>query len=123
MPARARRYDPRTSHDAAGSISEYNISQCRAIILGILRSEGDQIHEEIIANERWHTFPQAESSIRTRCSELVRMGLVWPTSKRRVTKSGHAAIVWTANPPAITLVPLNGAPGARRIQPYRGEDG
>jgi hypothetical protein len=99
------------------------MTHCRAIIAGILRNEGDQTDEEIADNVDWLTFPQSPSSIRTRRSELVEMGVVFPTEKRRVTKSGRQAIVWTAIPPAITLTPLNGGLSPRRIKPYRGEDG
>ncbi len=40
--------------------------------------------------------PQSDSGIRTRCSELVKMGLVRDTGRTERTASGRNAVVWEA---------------------------
>ena len=79
--ARARLTDPYTSHTAAAAATR-SLPTHRALVLAILEEEGEPLtHPQIIAAaHRWRMQGRApfftEQSIRTRCNELERAGLV-----------------------------------------------
>ena len=79
--ARARRTDPYTSHVAAAAATR-SLPSHRALVLAILEEAGVPLtHPQIIAAaNRWRANGRApfftEQSIRTRCNELERAGLV-----------------------------------------------
>jgi hypothetical protein len=95
---RARTTDPETSHEAAVSVSA--LRQKQDGVLGLLRRMGPMTLEELVSRYRYEMgvtdfLPQqSDSGIRTRCSELVRMGLVEDSGQRARTASGRKAVVW-----------------------------
>lgn len=101
MQAMARTTDPETSHMAAASVSDLRHSQY--LVLKVLRklpSRG-MTDEELQAEYLFHRrqrpalfLAQSESGIRTRRSELVRLGLVEFAGERRRMDSGRMARVW-----------------------------
>ena len=94
--ARARRTDPRTSHQAAASVTRIRESQ--RFVLGILQKYGPMVDEGLImhANTQQAGRRMSVSGIRTRRSELVRLGLVRDTGKRARLPSGRLSILWGA---------------------------
>lgn len=94
MSAHARRTDPETSHAAAASISEHNITNGQRAVLQTLRRIGPANDERIVA--LYTGPPQSPSGIRTRRAELVDRGLVFDTEQRVKLASGRRAIVWAA---------------------------
>ena len=92
--AKARKTDPKTSHDAADSVD--NITATKRHILKMLRTP--KCDDQLLV--MWKTSkgaPEAsESGIRSRRAELVREGRVVDTGKRIVLRSGRSAIVWKA---------------------------
>ena len=79
--ARARLADPYTSHQAA-VVATRRVPTVRATVLAILQDAGESMtHDQIIATYRlWAMNGRAgratDSSIRSRCNELERDGLV-----------------------------------------------
>jgi hypothetical protein len=97
----ARNTDPKTSHDAAKSVS--NVERTKEIIwhmLRILPSTDEQLviaYNELV-NINPSSTPQAsESGIRSRRSELVGEGMIEDTGERAKTRSGRSAIIWRAS--------------------------
>lgn len=89
---RARRTDPKTSHDAAESV--YDVTATQDYVLRALRKPRTDV-ELLEAYRNFKRAPRAsESGLRTRRSELVRQGLVRDSGRRVVLESGRAAIVW-----------------------------
>lgn len=90
--ASARKTDPETSHAAAASVGDVNLT--KQYILKALRRP--RIDEDLIdAYRQQKKAPlQSESGIRSRRSELVRAGLVQDSGKRLLTRSGRSSIVW-----------------------------
>lgn len=89
---RARRTDPKTSHDAAESVQDVTATQ--DYVLRALRKPRTDV-ELLEAYRNFKRAPRAsESGLRTRRSELVRQGLVRDSGRRVVLESGRAAIVW-----------------------------
>lgn len=100
MIAHARRTDPDTSHAAAASVSD--IRQSQYAVLKVLRKRSAQgfTDEELVAayevfagGNRAYPY-QSTSGIRTRRSELVRLGLVEDSGVKRVMTTGRMARVW-----------------------------
>lgn len=94
----ARLQDPVTSHEAADSVG--NVSEVQATILDILR-EKEMSDEYLIIEYQTRVYrgdakPASEPSIRTRRSELARLGLVSVVGYT-VTLSGRRAQVWGAS--------------------------
>jgi hypothetical protein len=89
----ARSSDPETSHEAAKSVSSVPYNQAR--ILRIVRLHGPLTDEEIydFAIVRDYNSP---SGARTRRHELVQLGHVVDSGKRKKTKSGRNTIMWEA---------------------------
>ena len=96
--AHARRTDPHTSHQAAASVARIRESQ--QFILGVLREYGAQgcgmVDDELImaANSKAAGRRMSVSGIRTRRSELVQLGLVRDSGKRKRLPSGRLSIIW-----------------------------
>ena len=90
--AKARNFDPKTSHDAAASVD--NITATQEYVLKALRKPRADV-ELVEVYRRFKTSPRAsESGIRSRRAELVDRGLVVDTGKRVRLESGRFAIVW-----------------------------
>lgn len=90
-----RNTDPETSRLAAESIEGVSGSQ-RLAVLSTLRRLGEATDEEIFAALPSHGVRISASGARTRRSELVELGFIAPTFKRRRSKAGREMIVWTA---------------------------
>jgi hypothetical protein len=91
--ARARTTDPETSHEAAASVTDLRKRQNH--VLQCLKVFGPFSLEGLVTAYKFHGYiQQSDSGIRTRCSELVRMGLVEDSGQRARTASGRQAIVW-----------------------------
>jgi hypothetical protein len=89
---KARRTDPKTSHDAADSVRDVTATQ-EYVLRALRRPRADV--ELVEAYRNFKRAPRAsESGLRTRRSELVRQGLVRDSGRRIVLESGRAAIVW-----------------------------
>lgn len=89
---RARRTDPKTSHDAAESVRDVTTTQ--EFVLRALRRPRTDV-ELLEAYRNFKRAPRAsESGVRTRRAELVRLGLVRDSGRRIVLESGRSAIVW-----------------------------
>lgn len=98
---RARQTDPRTSHEAGDSVD--GLTEKRSDVLCALKRFGPVTQEELVVayyeNGLLHGWcHQSVSGLRTRCSELVRMGLVVDTGITRKTRSGRNAVVWGVKP-------------------------
>jgi hypothetical protein len=99
-----RTTDPDTSRDAALSLDETKVTQTMKDIIKILREQGPMIDELLISRyfelqygrqlREEETFYASESGIRTRRSQLVKLGMVEDTGRRSPTRSGKSAIVW-----------------------------
>lgn len=94
----ARSTDPETSHEAAASISAEHIRMSQKAVLGLLQTFGSMTHEQMVTR-RYGAHPiQSPSGIRTRCRELVRMGLIRDSGARQMLATGRKAIVWEVVP-------------------------
>jgi hypothetical protein len=104
--AHARRTDPETSHEAAASLKSETLSEQRARVYDHLKCYGPMTdtallggihHSEVGPHGYIPAGPKiSPSGLRTRRSELVRMGLVEDTGRRERLRSGRKAIVWRA---------------------------
>lgn len=96
--AHARRTDPETSKQAAASVT--NLGRTRDAILKILKAHGPMTDEQIREiyagrTEFGHDYPFASpSGLRSRRSELVRLGLVVDSGQLGKTASGRQTIIW-----------------------------
>lgn len=95
----ARRSDPPTSHEAAGSLPSDKLRASQQAVLTILRTHGPacdtdlvRLYQRLSAGGRYPQ--QSESGIRTRRKELVAKGLVVDTGRRTLTVSGRRTVVW-----------------------------
>ena len=99
--APTRRGMPETSYKAAASV--VNLGRTRDAILSVLRDYGWQTDEEIadVYNFRHYLgrpfdYPKVSpSGLRSRRSELVKLGLVCDSGQRAKTQSGRESIVWS----------------------------
>ena len=91
LEAKARRGDPSTSQTAAMSV--LTLTEKRSAVLEMLAS-GPLTDEEIQQRYRPDMPRQSASGLRTRRSELVRLGLVQDSGTRRSMSTGRLAIVW-----------------------------
>jgi len=107
MEPRARNTDPGTSHAAAAKVAPM-VTTVRSRVLGILTAAPEArdglTHDQLIVLYRKYAtrlgWPMAsDSSIRTRCNELVRDGEVEkvPDGDGR-SRFGNAALLWRAVP-------------------------
>lgn len=94
MPA-ARHTDPHTSHDAAASVKDITATQAAILkLLAIPHTDADLVW---YYQQGWNDTPRAsESGIRSRRADLVKLGLVVDTGRRKKLPSGRYAIVWKA---------------------------
>jgi hypothetical protein len=90
--AHARNTDPETSHRAAEGI--LRLTERRAAVLETLRRIGPATDERLAMAYRG--IPQSPSGLRTRRSELCRMGLVRPTGRRGFMTTGNMADIYEA---------------------------
>lgn len=94
---RARATDPWTSW-AATFATEGADRKLRTVILSALRAFGPMTHEDLIQIVE-AVRPASPSGVRTRTSELVRLGLVEavPDMQAR-TRYGRTSLLWRAVP-------------------------
>ena len=102
--AHARRTDPETSRAAAASIGDLRERQYAVLKVLRKRPAAGFTDEELVDlyngyARMWQSRsdvypPQSPSGIRTRRSELVRLGFVEWSGERRVMTTGRLARVW-----------------------------
>lgn len=88
----ARGMDPETAHAAAASVEDLTEKQLE--VYGLLLGNGPLTHQQMIEKAEEQGVRQSTSGIRTRCEELVRIGLVEDSGERGMTKSNRETIVW-----------------------------
>lgn len=95
--AYARRTDPATSHEAAGSVRE--LTDRQRAVLTCFHVWGPMTDEQLVDRYQRSDRPaQSPSGIRTRRSELVARGDVIDTGLKEVMSTGRRAIVWESLP-------------------------
>lgn len=101
MSARARLTDPETSHAAAASVGDLRRTQYAVLKMLRKRPTTGFTDEELVDAyqhvmlDHFTAYPlQSASGIRTRRSELVRLGLVEYASFTRPMSTGRQARVW-----------------------------
>lgn len=90
---RARTTDPDTSHEAAEAIGK-DLKELQRRVMEEFDRHGPLTHHRLIQLYREHYGFAAESTIRTRCAELVEMGLVEDSGIRQTLRGKRKAIVW-----------------------------
>jgi len=102
MTARAvaRRWDPLTSWEAAGSLTPEAIGRAQLLVWRTLQDHPPMTDDELVDLLAGELSP---SGIRTRRAELVDLGLVRDTGRRVRLRSGRRAIVWEARWLELTL--------------------
>lgn len=99
--AYAKRDDPTTSWEAAASISPDQLRDRHKAVLRVLKTFGPQ-HNDALADKyqaiaaQWDLPSQTDQSVRSRRSELTKMGLVVDTGETVVLGSGRRAVIWRA---------------------------
>ena len=88
----ARANDPSTSWEAAYSLSSQYLRESQERVYDMLYSLGPSIDWALQSSAL--SFNMSPSSIRTRRSELVDLGLVVNSGEKKLTRSGRFAIVW-----------------------------
>lgn len=93
----ARTGDPSTSHEAAQSLRAVTITKTRMAILDLIRAHPDGLTDQDIAV----MLPglASPSGLRTRRAELVDMGLVADSKRRKPSIANRRMIVWVAITP------------------------
>lgn len=91
--------DPETSREAsAAAQSELKLRMQQTLLLKLISDHGPLTHAalwSIVCDTPNDTPPpMSQSGMRTRCSELVDMGLVVDSGKRERLPSGRRAILW-----------------------------
>lgn len=100
IPLPVRRNDPATSREAA-AVAVTRRPRVRDAVYLVLSEDGPLTHDDLIAAYRQRSvsivgWPMAsDSSIRTRCSELARDGLV-VAEDDAVSRMGNRALLWRA---------------------------
>lgn len=95
--AYARRTDPATSHEAAGSVRE--LTDRQRAVLTCFHVWGPMTDEQLVDRYQRSDRPaQSPSGIRTRRSELVARGDVIDTGEKATMTTGRKAILWDAIP-------------------------
>jgi hypothetical protein len=90
----ARTTDPVTSHMAAASLK--TADKVRTRVLGLMKGLIASTHHELIATYRaMFEDMTTDSSIRTRCKELVAAGYIENSGRMIKLPSGRSAIVWS----------------------------
>ena len=100
---RARATDPETSHEAAASVKDLTLVQSR--IMALIGRQGPMHDDALIF--RWgqenYRFPDSyprvsEAGLRSRRSELVKLGRLQDSGLRVTLASGRKSIVWRRVP-------------------------
>lgn len=93
----ARGSDPGTSWQAAHSQEPQRLRQSQQAVLAVLRRSAIGLTDEELRFEiDAEGYRISDSGLRTRRSELVRLGLAADSGLRRVTAAGRQTIVWRA---------------------------
>jgi len=89
VTAKARRTDPRTSHEAARSLG--NLSDKQAAVLEVLDEGGDRLFtdEDLIDAYRARHGHTAESTVRTRRGELTDAGFIEVVDAGGTSRAGN----------------------------------
>lgn len=91
--ARARRTDPETSHEAARTVTDIRCSQSE--VLRVFDAYGEMTDEQLLDSySSTSSHEQSPSGLRTRRSELVKMGYLKDSGERATMSTGRQAIVW-----------------------------
>lgn len=91
----ARKTDPTTSFEAAGSVFNINKVQQNIISCLIVPMTDDELLDTYYRlSDSYGWVMASPSGIRSRRSELVAMGLVEDSGMRKKSWSGRNAIVW-----------------------------
>lgn len=95
--ARTRTSDPETSQAAARTIDLNRLREIRSNVFLLFKVLGPMTQHMLIRQyHARHGADTPESSIRTRCAELVEAGAVVNTNERERLPSRRWAIVWAA---------------------------
>jgi hypothetical protein len=98
LDGRTRRTDPDTSREAAESVKR--MTENRTAVLNLFRQRGEMTDEEFVSTylllSKVTVPEQSESGLRTRRSELVKMGWIEDSGETRVNATGRNCIVWRA---------------------------
>jgi hypothetical protein len=99
-----RTSDPETSREAALSIDDAKITKIQKEILSLYRTRGPMIDEQLVvefynlqySKQLREEEPNysSDSGLRTRRSDLVKLGMVVDTGERGTTRSGRSAVIW-----------------------------
>tara|TARA_R110000824_G_C14828962_1_gene637645 strand:+ start:96 stop:491 length:396 start_codon:yes stop_codon:yes gene_type:complete len=92
--AHARRFDPRTSHDAARSLSPGKLRDSQRAVLSHFVKFGPMTDTDLV--NIYVGSPQSRSGLRTRRKELTDRGLIEDTGARKKLPTGRNAIIWRA---------------------------
>lgn len=95
MFAPTRRTDPDTSRIAAERHTPERLSALHRAVLFLLREYGPMTHDRLI--QRVGSVTVSPQSIRSRCAELVKAGLVKDTGQRVTVAGRRRFIVWSLN--------------------------
>ena len=90
--ATARRGDPDTSHEAAMSFEAKRLTAIQVDVLDWFRQVGSGTDEEL--EDALLAQHPGFSTLRKRRSELVDMGKLRDSGKRRVNRNGRKMVVW-----------------------------
>ena len=97
---RARNTDPKTSHDAAATISKTKLRETQKAVLDVLGILGSATDEQLVdeysrlSNIGHFYIPmQTASGIRTRRKELADRGLIKNVGRQKMS-TGNMANVW-----------------------------
>jgi hypothetical protein len=99
LPRLVRRTDPRTSVDAADSITEETVADSKDEVLYLLASYGPMADHELVAKHERETYLHPEyrrysqQRLRTARNELTVQGKVSDVGGT-LTPSGRHAIIW-----------------------------
>ena len=103
------RDDPDTSFEAAVAVHDH-LRDIQLHVLTLFAQCGAMTQCELIAVYQARVTPRRpDSSIRTRCAELVDARLVADTDRRVVLPSGRRAVVWAITDDGIRVVATEGA--------------
>lgn len=97
MQAHARSTDPETSHEAAAK-SSMTMHEHTMAVLGLFREHGPMTHETLERVARDAGVMRSESGLRTRCKQLVDLGLVRESGRFEITPFNNRTTVWEATP-------------------------
>jgi hypothetical protein len=109
--ATARRSDPPTSHAAAAAITP-KLRPLQLRVLALFVEAGPMTQHALIDRYRDRHGAARESTVRTRCSELVRLRLLADTGARVRLPNGRSAVRWGVSTAGVTAFRLLSAGGA-----------